>query len=77
MSSRARTTRPATEPRPHHNNGDVWQQQQMKRNRTLIELVESWVAEDSRRDPQEVVAEWEEFKEALDADRLSDRKLFP
>ena len=42
----------------------------MEKNRALIELVESWLAEDSERDPQEVQAEWEEFRAALDADRL-------
>ncbi len=77
MSSRARRTAPAREPQPHHKNGDIWQQQQMEKNRALIALVESWYEEDSELDPQEVEAEWEEFKNALDADRLSDRRLFP
>ncbi len=77
MSSRARKTTPSTKPRPHHKNGDIWQQHQMEKNRALIALVESWYEEDSQRDAQEVQVEWDEFKKALDADRLSDRKLFP
>src|SRR5438477_10695310 len=77
MSSRTRKTRPTTRPRPYHRNGDISQQHVMEKNRALIELVEGWLAEDSERDPQEVQAEWEEFSAALDADRLSDRKLFP
>ena len=60
---------------PSLENGDV-RQQQMERNRALIQLVESWLDEDSKRDAKVVEAEWEEFKSALDADRLSDRKLF-
>jgi hypothetical protein len=76
MRSRARTTRPAAEPGPHHSNREDWQQQ-MEKNRALVELVESWLEEDSERDPKVVQAEWEEFKSALDAGRLSDGRLFP
>jgi hypothetical protein len=79
MKARARKTTPAMKPHPHYKNknGDAWHQRQMEKNRALIELVGSWLAEDSERDPQEVQAEWEEFRAALEADRLSDRKLFP
>jgi hypothetical protein len=76
MNTRARTTKPAPRSRSHHRNGDV-RQQQTETNRKLISLVESWLNEDSKRDPHEVRIEWEEFKSALEADRLSDRKLFP
>lgn len=74
MRSRVRPARSAMKS-PSLENGDV-RQRQMERNRALIQLVESWLDEDSKRDAKVVEAEWEEFKSALDADRLSDRKLF-
>jgi hypothetical protein len=76
MSTRARTTRRARKLLHHSNNGDTGQQQ-LEKNRALIELVEAWVREDTQREPHEVQAEWEKLKAGLDAGRLSDRKLFP
>lgn len=58
-------------------NHDFWQRQQAERNQALIALVRSWCDEDAAEDLQELQAEWEELKHALDEDRLSDRKLFP
>jgi|GEM_PF-5610847 len=77
MSSRVRKTASEARPRSHNEDGDTGRRHQLKKNSALIELVESWLAEDSQRNPEEVQAEWEEFKSALDADRPSERKLFP
>ncbi len=74
MRSRVRPARSAMKSPPLES-VDV-RRQQMERNRALIQLVASWLDEDSKRDAQVVEAEWEELKSALDADRLSDRKLF-
>lgn len=43
------------------------------RNQALIELLRSW----REGDEQEQKSTWEYLKQALDEDRLSDRKLFP
>ena len=43
------------------------------RNRALIELLRTW----REGDEQEQKSTWEYLKQALDEDRLSDRKLFP
>ncbi len=43
------------------------------RNRALIELLRSW----REGDEQEQKSTWEYLKQALDEDRLSERKLFP
>ena len=42
-------------------------------NQALIQLLRSW----RESDDQERIETWEYLKQALDEDRLSDRKLFP
>ncbi|HBE27759.1 MAG TPA: hypothetical protein DDW25_02595 [Ktedonobacter sp.] len=46
---------------------------QSQRNRALIQLLKSW----REGDEQEQRSTWEYLKQALDKDRLSERKLFP
>jgi len=46
---------------------------QSQRNRALIQLLKSW----REGDEQEQRSTWEYLKQALDEDRLSERKLFP
>ena len=46
------------------------------KNQAAIELLRSW-REDDEYDEEEQKATWEFLKQALDEDRLSDRKLFP
>ncbi len=46
------------------------------KNQAAIELLRSW-CEDDEDDEEEQKATWEFLKQALDEDRLSDRKLFP
>ena len=45
----------------------------LKKNRALIQLLRSW----REGDEQEQRSTWEYLKQALDEDRLSERKLFP
>ena len=45
----------------------------LQKNLALIELLKTWREEDE----QEQRDTWECLKQALDEDRLSDRKLFP
>ncbi len=45
----------------------------LKKNRALIQLLKSW----REGDEQEQRSTWEYLKQALDEDRLSERKLFP
>jgi hypothetical protein len=66
---------PLTEPAPL--NRDFWEREQAERNQALIALIQSWCEEDAAEDPEKLQAEWDELKQALDEDRLSDRKLFP
>ncbi len=47
--------------------------EQVQKNLAAIKLLESWYEEDA----QEQCETWEYLKQALDEDRLSDRKLFP
>jgi len=77
MSSKIHKRASTTRSYPQRTNGNLWDQDQREKNQALVRLVKSWYAEDAARDPHEVETEWEEFKQALDADRLSDRKLFP
>ena len=46
---------------------------QSQKKRALIQLLRSW----RNGDEQEQRSTWEYLKQALDEDRLSDRKLFP
>lgn len=46
---------------------------QSQKNRALIQLLRSW----REGDEQEQRSTWEYLKQALDEDRLSERKLFP
>ncbi len=46
------------------------------KNQAAIELLRSW-REDDEYNEEEQKATWEFLKQALDEDRLSDRKLFP
>ena len=46
------------------------------KNQAAIELLRSW-REDDEYDEEEQKATWEFLKQALDEDRLSDRKFFP
>ena len=46
---------------------------QSQKNRALIQLLKSW----REGDEQEQRSTWEYLKQALDEDRLSERKLFP
>ena len=46
---------------------------QSQKNRALIRLLRSW----REGDEQEQRSTWEYLKQALDEDRLSERKLFP
>jgi len=46
------------------------------KNQAAIELLRSW-REDDEYDEEEQIATWEYLKQALDEDRLSDRKFFP
>ncbi len=59
------------------NNQNLDQQREMQRNQALIQLVQSWADEDALEDPEKLRAEWEEFKQGLDAARPDDQKLFP
>jgi len=45
-------------------------------NHAAIELLRSW-REDDAYDEEEQRTTWEYLKQALDEDRLSDRKFFP
>lgn len=47
--------------------------EQAQKTAALIQLLKSW----SEEDEQEQKETWEQLKQALDEDRLSDRKLFP
>ena len=47
--------------------------QEKEKNRALIQLLRSW----REGDEQEQRSTWEYLKQALDEDRLSERKLFP
>ena len=46
---------------------------QSQKNRALIQLLRSW----REGDKQEQRSTWEYLKQALDEDRMSERKLFP
>ena len=46
---------------------------QSQKNRALIQLLRSW----REGDEQEQRSTWEYLKQALDEDRMSERKLFP
>ena len=46
---------------------------QSQKNQALIQLLRSW----REGDEQEQRSTWEYLKQALDEDRLSERKLFP
>ncbi len=46
---------------------------QRRRNQAAIDLLESWDTDD----PEEQRETWAFLKQALDEDRLSDRKFFP
>ena len=45
----------------------------LQRHLALVQLLKSWREEDE----QEQRDTWEQLKQALDQDRLSNRKLFP
>jgi len=50
-----------------------------ERVKALREMFASWDVEDATDDPQEIARrqqEWEELKQALNANRTSGRKLF-
>ena len=49
----------------------------LQRHLALVQLLKSWSEEDEREDEQEQRDTWEQLKQALDQDRLSNRKLFP
>lgn len=49
----------------------------LQRHLALVQLLESWREEDEKEDEQEQRDTWEQLKQALDQDRLSNRKLFP
>lgn len=54
---------------------EVRRAEQIRKNQAAIELLRSWSEDDS--DAEEQRETWEYLKQALDEDRLSDRKLFP
>ena len=49
----------------------------LQRHLALVQLLKSWREEDEKEDEQEQRDTWEQLKQALDQDRLSNRKLFP
>jgi hypothetical protein len=52
-----------------------WRRRQIEKNKGLIELLESWLADPA--DAEEQRETLDTLMIALDEDRLSDRKLFP
>ncbi len=53
---------------------EVWWRVQREKNLALASLIQSWLDDDESAEEQKET--WEFLREALDEDRLSDRKLF-
>lgn len=54
------------------NADEIERYQQIKKNQAAIQLLDSWTGEDSGYD----LRVWQEIKEGLEKNRLSDRSLF-
>ena len=55
-------------------------EEQRKKNRAAIEMLDQWDEEDKTDDPEEIarrVAEWEEFKRGMNENHSSGRIIYP
>ncbi len=79
MNTREELTRLAYEPHRAASQSEIEHKElsqstvQFQKNLALIQLLRSW----REGDEQEQRSTWEYLKQALDEDRLSERKLFP
>jgi hypothetical protein len=56
---------------------EAQRQARITNNQGAIQLLQAWIEDDKQGDRQQQQQEWEALQQALDADRLSDRPLFP